>query len=210
MDSTVALAKVERTHDVRVVLFFDYGQRALVSERAAVVALCSYYGLPVREVELRWLESLAPAGMRSGGADPGEEGLVHVDDLWIPNRNGVFLNVAAAFAESYQCDVVVTGFNREEAAEFPDNSREYVERTNDALSLSTRNRVNVISPTLDLSKREILLEGVEVGAPLSTIWSCYRSGERMCGRCASCARLKVAIDALPTQKRPMIEFEPSP
>jgi len=67
--------------------------------------------------------------------------------------------------------------------------------------------VRVESFTLDLDKRAIIRLGLELKAPLSIVWSCYRSGERMCGRCASCARLRVAIDSLPPTDRPVIEFD---
>lgn len=206
LDSVVSLVLAREFHDIRLVLFFDYGQRALDSERVSALGVASYYGLPFQEVDLRWLGVLSPEGMRAIGAGDGAE-LATLDQVWIPNRNGVFINTAAAFAERYGCDAVVTGFNRDEAAEFPDNSREYVDRASDALALSTRSGVVVKSYTLDLGKREILLEGFDAGAPLSAIWSCYLSGERMCGRCASCSRLKVALDAVPPDKRPVIEFE---
>ncbi len=204
LDSVVSLAFAREHYDVRLVLFFDYGQRARESERVSVINITSYYGLPFREVELPWLSALLPPGMRAG-ADNGE--LQTLDDVWIPNRNGVFVNVAAAFAESYGCGAVITGFNRDEAVEFPDNSAEYTHRVNEALAMSTRNGVEVKSFTLDMGKREILLEGYDMGVPLSVIWSCYRSGERMCGRCASCIRLKVAMDAVPPQRRPVLEFD---
>jgi 7-cyano-7-deazaguanine synthase len=207
LDSVVSLALGLESREVRLILFFDYGQRARVSERASTLAVASYYGLPLREIQLPWLEALAPAGMRATAAD--DAGLITLDDVWVPNRNGVFINIAAAFAESYGCESVITGFNRDEAEEFPDNSRDYVERASGALALSTRSGVAVESFTIDLGKREILIEGMEVGAPLSAIWSCYRSGERMCGRCASCRRLKMALDAVPAEKRPVLEFDAS-
>jgi len=205
MDSLVSLAMARSALDVRLILFFDYGQRARDGERVSVVNIASYYGIPLQEVGLPWLASLLPAGMRAGAT--GDEPLTDLDEVWIPNRNGVFVNIAAAYAESYGCDMVVTGFNRDEAAEFPDNGREYVDHANAALGLSTRNRVTVKSFTLDMGKREILLEGMEAGAPLSAMWSCYRSGPKMCGRCASCRRLRIALDAVPVDRRPIIEFE---
>ncbi len=206
LDSVVSLAHALKTRDVLLVLFFDYGQRALGSERVSVLAVANFYGLPFREVDISWLESLAPEAMRASFSGDGGS-LQTLDDVWIPNRNGVFISVAAAFAEQYGCAEVVCGFNREEAAEFPDNSREFVDCTNDALAMSTRTGVIVKSFTQDLDKREIILDGIELGAPLSVLWSCYLSGERMCGRCASCLRLKGAIDATPADLRPVIEFE---
>lgn len=206
LDSLVSLARAHSERDVRAVMFIDYGQRARESERASSMSAANYYGLGFLEVDLRWLESLSPQGMRASRTEAADA-LSTLDEVWIPNRNGVFVNTAAAFAESYGCDTVVTGFNREEAAEFPDNSRDYVERVNASLALSTRNRVRVESFTIDLDKREIIRLGLELKAPLSIVWSCYQSGARMCGQCASCARLRGAIDSLPSGERPVIEFE---
>jgi 7-cyano-7-deazaguanine synthase len=211
LDSLVSLARAVSEREVRLVMFFDYGQRARESERVSSMSAANYYGLPFEQADVRWLESLAPAGMRVSSApdrrDETPDALTTIEDVWIPNRNGVFVNVAAAYAERYRCDTIVTGFNREEAEEFPDNSREYVERVNRALELSTRNRVRVESFTIDLDKRAIIRLGLELKAPLSIVWSCYRSGERMCGRCASCARLRAAVESLAPADRPVIEFE---
>jgi 7-cyano-7-deazaguanine synthase len=211
LDSVVSLARAVVERDVRLVMFFDYGQRARTSERVSAMSAANYYGLPFADVDLRWLESLAPPGMRvSNVPDRRHEdprALRTLAEVWIPNRNGVFLNVAAAYAESYGCETVVTGFNREEAEEFPDNSREYVARVNEALAMSTRNGVRVESFTLDLDKPAIMRMGLEARAPLSIVWSCYRSGERMCGRCASCIRLRAALESILPADRPVIEFE---
>ena len=207
LDSIVSLACAARERRVESVMFFDYGQRARESERVSSRSAADYYGLPFQDVDVRWLESLAPRGMQA--STPGEEAgpLESLDDVWIPNRNGVFINIAAAYAERYGCDTIVTGFNREEAEEFPDNSAEYVARSTRALELSTRNQVRVESFTLALDKSDIIRLGLEIKAPLSIVWSCYRSGERMCGRCASCRRLRGALETLPPADRPVIEFE---
>lgn len=205
LDSLVSLACAVKERRVESVMFFDYGQRARASERASAMNAANFYGLPFQDIDVRWLESLAPAGMQVSGS--GEGSLSSLDDVWIPNRNGVFLNIAAAYAERYRCDTIVTGFNREEAEEFPDNSGEYVERVNRALAMSTRNGVRVESFTIDLDKSAIIRMGIELKAPLSIIWSCYRSGERMCGECASCRRLRAALTSLPADDRPRIEFQ---
>jgi 7-cyano-7-deazaguanine synthase len=211
LDSIVSLARAAGERRVETVMFFDYGQRARESERVSSMSAANYYGLPFQDVDVRWLESLAPPGMQVSSApdrrDESPDALRALADVWIPNRNGVFINIAAAYAERYACDTIVTGFNREEAEEFPDNSADYVSRVNHALELSTRNRVRVESFTIDLDKRAVLRLGLELKAPLSIVWSCYRSGARMCGRCASCARLRGALDSLPAAERPVIEFE---
>ena len=42
-------------------------------------------------------------------------------------------------------------------------------------------------------KPQIVKLGMRLGAPLQLVWSCYRAGTRMCGRCESCARLDRAL-----------------
>ncbi|MBI4719856.1 MAG: 7-cyano-7-deazaguanine synthase [Chitinivibrionia bacterium] len=215
LDSVVSLACAVRELDVRLVLFFNYGQRALQGERRAALGAVNFYSIPFREIELEWLRDLCPPRMVSSAArredaiagGPGDDG---IGAVWIPNRNGVFVNTAAAFAESCSCDYVVTGFNLEEAQDFPDNRREYAARLNRCLALSTMNKVKVVSFTQDMTKARIISMGMNLSAPLSIVWSCYSDGEIMCGTCPSCARLKSARLSLPPAERPVLQFEGGP
>ncbi len=115
--------------------------------------------------------------------------------MWVPNRNGVFINVAAAFAEGLEADEVVTGFNAEEAVTFPDNTAEFAAAATAALGYSTANGVRVFSYTQALEKREIVRLGRGSGRRFRCVWSCYHGGEEMCRACESCARLERALRA---------------
>ena len=46
-------------------------------------------------------------------------------NVWVPNRNGAFINIAASFCDAYEADYIVIGFNAEEAVTFPDNSTDF-------------------------------------------------------------------------------------
>jgi 7-cyano-7-deazaguanine synthase len=113
--------------------------------------------------------------------------------VWVENRNGVFINIAAAVAEAAGCNFVIAGFNSEEAEQFPDNSAAYLERVNASLELGAGASVRVVSPTLGMRKREIVETGIRLKIPWKDIWSCYRDGPVMCGRCESCRRLARAV-----------------
>ncbi len=202
MDSLVSLAEALARHNHVRALFLDYGQRARVPEHNAAHAIASHYDIAIDVVDISWLADLAPQGMRAG-----QSGDVNtVDQVWIPNRNGVFLNVAGAFAESSGIEWVVTGFNLEEASEFPDNSGDYINAVNQAWRFSTRDGVKVASYTIAMTKAEILARGAELRAPLDLLWSCYRAGDLMCGTCGSCVRLVAALATLPDNDRPNLEF----
>jgi 7-cyano-7-deazaguanine synthase len=113
--------------------------------------------------------------------------------VWVPNRNGLFISIAAAVAESRGLNAVAVGFNREEAATFPDNSAEYLFAQERALSFSTANKVRLVSSTLHLNKTEIVSKLKALDFPMDLLWSCYEAGPERCHQCESCARYDRAV-----------------
>jgi 7-cyano-7-deazaguanine synthase len=213
LDSAVSLAIAAGRYDVGLSLFFDYGQIPAGKEEESSRAFAKHYGTAFERVELQWLGHISSSTMTPGGDDTPDypvEG--HPEDqarvsraVWVENRNGIFVNVAAAFAAAKAATVIITGFNSEEAGAFPDNSGEFVDVINRALAISTGAPVRVESPTLEMQKREVVERGIELDLPWKHIWSCYRGGERMCGKCESCVRLKNAVGG--THARASVFFE---
>lgn len=52
--------------------------------------------------------------------------------------------------------------------------------------------VEVKTPLLEMSKRDVLLKGIELGAPVHLSRSCHNAGELHCGKCSGCNRRKEA------------------
>ena len=193
------LAEPECTLDL--CLTFDYGQRSAAAEMRAAQRLAARFDVPWQAVELPWLARVA----RDAGsalvddrvelpqrieADPGDE--TSAAAVWVPARNVVFLSVGAAFAEARRVGALLTGFNREEARTFPDNSAAFVRAVDRVLSLGTRNGVTVCSPTIDLDKVAIVRRARELGLGHEDFWSCYQGGAKACGTCESCVRSRIA------------------
>ncbi len=197
LDSTVSLACAVRRMDVVLALTFDYKQRAARREREASRKIARRYRIPHRVIALPWLARLTSTALvRRGAALPlGKPSSRSARAVWVPNRNGAFIEISAAHAESLGARRLVTGFNREEAATFPDNSAAYVRAVNRALSFSTANVVRVVSYTGDLDKPAIVRLGRRLGAPLESIWPCYEGGRKWCGTCESCRRCLEALHA---------------
>ncbi len=204
LDSAVNLKRGLDDTGVALALTFDYGQRAAAREAAAAALMCRQLGLAHRLVDLPWLAEISASALVRREVELPRLGPRQLDEarvtsgqtaeaVWIPNRNGIFVNVAAAFAESMELSTIIAGFNAEEAATFPDNSRDFVSAANAALSLSTRRPVRLVSYTQGLRKSEIARMGRTIGAPLSSIWSCYEGGSEQCWECESCARLERAL-----------------
>ncbi|HZE96540.1 MAG TPA: 7-cyano-7-deazaguanine synthase, partial [Planctomycetota bacterium] len=143
LDSTVSLAAATRKMKVVLAITFDYGQRAAKRERDASTKIAKHYKVPHRVLAIPWLADLTSTALvnRRAALPVNEMSVRSAKAVWVPNRNGVFIEVAAAVAEALGADTVLAGFNREEAATFPDNSREYLAAINGALRYSTRSRV---------------------------------------------------------------------
>lgn len=208
LDSAVSLVYAQQESTVELCLTMDYGQRAAAKEIGAAAALAAYYNLAHKVIELPFFKQIAsgalvnreqviPTPIEEELDDPvaAEESAAAV---WVPNRNGLLINIAACFAEALGCVLIVTGFNKEEARTFPDNSLPFVEKMNETLAYSTRGHVRVISYTQRLDKVDIVRLGQRLKIPWQFIWSCYYGGKTMCGRCESCRRFQRAMKAANT------------
>ena len=189
---------------MKLALTFDYGQRAAKREIAAAEQLARHYHVSHHVMELAWLKSLTQTALVQTEVALPRLCVEELDDrhlasesarkVWVPNRNGVFIQIAAAMAESRGFDQIIVGFNREEGATFPDNSREFLEAAQRYLQYSTLSKPRVVCYTLDLYKWQIVQLGRELNLPFEFLWSCYEGGEKPCGMCESCLRLTRALE----------------
>ena len=199
LDSGVAAACFAAQPDgrLRAALFCDYGQRAAAPELEKATALAARLDVELHRYELPWLAALAArsgaALVEGGGALPTSSADATGDEasaraVWVPARNAVLVSVAGALAETVGADCVIAGFNREEAATFPDNSRAFLQAATAFLGLGTRAGLEVVSPTLEWDKERIVAEALRMGFGPADFWSCYEGGDAPCGRCESCVR----------------------
>jgi 7-cyano-7-deazaguanine synthase len=205
LDSSANLAFCREFDDPVLALTVRYGQRAADREVHAARELCRFYGVEHHVLDLSWLGALGGSSLTEAKLSVPELQASQLDDLsviqdtaksvWVPNRNGVLINVAAAWAERRRAKRVIVGFNREEATTFPDNSIEFLNRVTRSLEMSTANQVEVFCYTAAWDKREIVreLEKLSTPFPFEKVWSCYMGDETACGRCESCQRLARAL-----------------
>jgi 7-cyano-7-deazaguanine synthase len=205
LDSTVACALYRADGgQLALGLVVDYGQRAAQAEARAAEGVGAALGFEVRQTRLDLLREVTRTALvaldrelpHPDVARLDQTAAASADAVWVPNRNGVLIALAAALAESEGLEHVLVGFNAEEAGSFPDNGPGFLTATNQALGFSTRESVSVVAPTLHMTKLELLAAGRAVGAPLDLTWSCYEGGDIPCARCESCIRRQRAEQAL--------------
>ncbi|MFH0799039.1 MAG: 7-cyano-7-deazaguanine synthase QueC [Pseudomonadota bacterium] len=196
LDSNVATLLAMNEFDVSLAITFDYGQRAAPREIETARSLCEKLKIEHKTIDLPWLGDATPTALvnrvkpiPSTRPELLEDGAdARAAKVWVPNRNGVFIATAAAFAESLDLNLIIAGFNAEEAKTFSDNSAAFVAAANAALRLSTRSGVSISGPLIKMGKVEIAERFVALNMDPEMFWCCYDGGEKMCGLCESCAR----------------------
>lgn len=197
LDSLVSLGLGINEYNVTLALTFDYGQKSAEYEINASKAICEYYKIEHRVIKLDWLKSITHTALVSGAEIPEGNALDNPEQsaksVWVPNRNGLFLNIAGCFADGEDYDYILIGANKEEGQTFPDNSKNFIDRINAEFEFSTQKHPKVVAPLLNSDKNDIVKLALQYKIPLEYVRSCYAGGEKHCGKCESCTRLKNAL-----------------
>lgn len=196
LDCTVATSVFDKTHEIHAITF-NYGQKAADQEIKASKKICEQMGWIHEVIDLPWLSDISNSSLNTDDEIPD----VSVDDLddlakssktassvWVPARNTVFTSIALSYAESIGAEIIIVGWNGEEGATFPDNSKEYLKKFNELICEGSPEKIRIEAPAIDLNKEEIVKLGIEVGAPMDLSYSCYKGEDKPCGICESCVR----------------------
>lgn len=197
LDSVVSLAIEKENLNITLALTFDYGQKSAQKEIEASRKISDFYGIEHKVIKLDWLKNITKTSLVSEQEIPTGERLENAEEsakaVWIPNRNGLFLNIAGAFADAEGFTNILIGANKEEAQTFPDNTKDFIERVNAEFEFSTRVQPKVTAPLIDCDKIEIVRLALLHKAPIHLLNSCYKNTTKHCGICESCVRLKKAL-----------------
>jgi len=204
IDSTTALYWARDRYDRVHPLTFNYGQRHKIEVRLA--------GRLARKLGL--VRTLLKVDLNQVGGsaltDPGFP-LPRFEDsarlpagppaTYVPFRNGIFLAVAAAWAEARGVHDLVCGFHVIDSPEYPDTRREFVRAMERAINLGTSAafggpEMRLLAPFIGLTKSEIIGQGLALGADYSYSVSCYAGGEVPCRTCSSCLLRRAAWEKL--------------
>ena len=193
LDSLVSLGIGE--YNIELAITFNYGQKSFKDEALASKKICEYYNVKHEVIDLPWLEKITHTALVSDKEVPQnpENFEQSMKNVWVPNRNGLFLNIAAAYADAEDYDYILIGANKEEAQTFSDNTQEFIDRINAEFEYSTIKKPKVIAPLINFDKNDIVKVALQKGIPLQFVKSCYIGGEKHCGKCESCIRLKQAL-----------------
>lgn len=212
MDSLVLSAFATRESEISL-LHVTYGQRTAEKERACFHAIADHLNVPQRMVaDIGYLRTIGGSALTDPAIDipAADLGRGVVPVTYVPFRNAHFLCIAVSWAEVIGARNVYIGAVWADSSGYPDCRPAFYEAMNEAIRLGTKDDsgIRVRAPFVNLKKKDIVLMGKSLGVPFGHTWSCYRDGEKACGRCDSCA-LRLAAFAEAGVPDP-IEYEVLP
>lgn len=203
MDSTVLLYYLlSKGHEVRT-LSVDYGQRHR-KEIFAALDITRQASKDIDHVEHKCIDMSAMQVLMQGSSQTSQDVEVpeghYAEETMkatvVPNRNMILLALAGAWAVSTKSQNVAYAAHSGDHAIYPDCRPEFCTLMGGALRLCDWHPVSLLRPFLEpkeMSKADICKLGADLGVPFHLTWSCYKGGEKHCGKCGTCTERREAF-----------------
>ena len=192
LDSYVSAANARADGYRLLALSVDYNQRHHV-ELAAARRIGAALGaerhvvLPLDLSQFGGSALTADIDVPKGGV--GED----IPVTYVPARNTIFLSLALGWAEAAGARDLYIGVNALDYSGYPDCRPEFIAGFEKLAELATKAGVEgepfrIHAPLQEMSKADIVREGMRLGLDLGLSWSCYdpAPGGLHCGLCDSC------------------------
>jgi 7-cyano-7-deazaguanine synthase len=211
IDSTTALywalTQYEKVHAIT----FDYGQRNRI-EVIMAEHIAKKLNVPQKILRID-LKQIGGSALTDAHLPlPQYESVDKIEEdfplTYVPFRNGIFLALAAAWADVEGIKEIVCGFHVMDSPNYPDTREQFVKAMEEAINQGTRfspdqDRLQIVAPYVNKKKSDIIKQGLSVGADYSYSISCYAGAEAPCQKCSSCALRQKAWQEV-GQKDPLI------
>lgn len=187
MDSFTVLHKAIKDGYEVFPLSFDYGQRHK-KELDYAANVCKQLNVKHKIVDISAINQLIGGSSLTSDIEvpEGHYEEESMKQTVVPNRNMILLSMAVGYAVSLEADKVYYGAHSGDHAIYPDCRPEFVQKMNDVSAIANYQPVEIYSPYLQVSKIDILTDGLKMGLDYSLTWTCYNGREKACGKCGAC------------------------
>lgn len=197
LDSVSLAHKVAAEQELIGLISFDYGQRHKVELEWA--AKCAQrLGVAHQIIDIREVgRQLSGSALTDDHDVPdGHYAEQSMKITVVPNRNAIMLAIAFGVAAAQNADAVATAVHGGDHFIYPDCRPGFIDafQVMQNHALDGYADVQLYAPYVRATKADIVLDGAKHGTPFAQTWSCYKGGERHCGRCGTCVERREAFD----------------
>jgi len=194
MDSVTLLH--EYASQIALAVTFDYGSNHNAREIEMARLNCEELGIEHIVIPLEFMGKYFKSSLLSGADDipEGNYDDENMKSTVVPFRNGIMLSIACGLAESRELDTVMIANHFGDHAIYPDCRNSFVEAMSKAMHEGTYNNVRLFAPYTNISKSEIAKIGKRLKLDYAKTYSCYKGGEKHCGKCGTCVERKEAFE----------------
>lgn len=195
MDSVTMLH--EYAGSIELAVTFNYGSNHNAREIECARYQCESLGIELVEIDLSFIGEYFHSSLLEG-AEAIPEGSYDFDNMKstvVPFRNGIMLAAAAGLAESRGLKAVMIANHAGDHALYPDCRDTFIKAMGSAIAAGTYDGIELRAPYTLMSKADIARRGKSLGVDYSHTYSCYKGGERHCGRCGTCVERREALAA---------------
>lgn len=189
MDSTTLLYRLLHENKEIFTLSFNYGQKH-IRELEVAKKTTAKLNVPHKIIDLSQLRDSGLFGSSSLVSNlPVPEGHYAAENMKstvVPNRNMIMLSMALAYAITLDAVAVYYAAHAGDHAIYPDCRPAFVDAMQNVSLLCHYYPITIEAPYLYVTKSEILAEGLKLGVDYSLTWTCYKGGQKACGKCGSC------------------------
>lgn len=193
MDSVTLLH--DHKERIALALTFDYGSNHNKRETEYAKWHCKELGIEHIVIPLDFIHQYFKSSLLEG-AQAIPEGHYAADNMKstvVPFRNGIMLSVACGIAESRGLKQVYIANHAGDHAIYPDCREQFIQAMSRAMEQGTYEGITICAPYTNITKTDIARRGKELGVDYTKTYSCYKGGEKHCGRCGTCVERKEAL-----------------
>ena len=193
MDSVTMLH--EFASEIKVAVSFDYGSKHNAKEIPFAALHCQRLGIQHIVIPLDFMTRYFKSSLLMGGEDipEGNYDDENMKSTVVPFRNGIMLSVAAGLAESHGLKRLFIANHFGDHAIYPDCRAGFIKAMSEAVSEGTYEHIRIEAPYTGINKTDIAQRGAKLGINYAETWSCYKGGEKHCGKCGTCMERKEAF-----------------
>lgn len=181
--------------EIALAVTYDYGSNHNKREIECAAYHCKQLGIEHIIIPLDFMHQYFKSSLLSGAeAIPeGHYADENMKSTVVPFRNGIMLAIACGLAESRGLDSVMIANHAGDHAIYPDCRATFIESMSEAMAYGTYEHIKIVAPYTSLIKGEIAAIGAKIGVDYTHTYSCYKGGEKHCGKCGTCVERKEAF-----------------